>query len=418
MPKLTRLPVATTVSILTILAATHAIAGGFAIKERSAKGQGLSFAGVTAGSGGLSSMGFNPAAIGLVEDGFGNGELSGGISLIIPSTEGQPSVGAVPVGASVDAARTAGLASGYAGYRIDDSVLIGFSLYTPFGLTTKYDAGWLGQFDALTSQLRTFVFSPTLAIEPMTGLTIGASLDILYADVRLTTAAGQLDGDQTDVGFSVGALWEATGTTTLGIAYQHGYNLDIGGTFTPTGGAPLPITARAELPATVSIGVVQEITPDIRVMAEAQWQNWSAFDRIDVTLDITGGLLQSDIQNYDDALFFALGGEYDVNDQVTVRAGAAWDQSPTNTGSPAGLFPPAVNPGATNRTARVPDNDRIWLSIGASYDLNEHMSFDLGYSFLFMPDNPTVGLRNAPAGAQIEYDGTAHIISVGGSIKF
>ena len=152
-------------------------------------------------------------------------------------------------------------------------------------------------------------------------------------------------------------------------------------------------------------------------MGEVQWQNWSAFDRIDVSLG-NGALIQSDVQNYDDAFYVAAGGEYDFSDMFTIRAGVAWDQTPTNTGTPNGLIPAAVNPGATNRTARVPDEDRLWLSIGGSINVNDHMSIDAGYSYLFALEDSVVGLRNAPAGSQVSFDGSAHIISIGGTIKF
>ena len=68
-------------SVFVFAAASSAFAGSFALKERSTIGQGFSFAGVTGGSAGIESMGFNPAAIGLVE----NLEMSGGLSFILPS---------------------------------------------------------------------------------------------------------------------------------------------------------------------------------------------------------------------------------------------------------------------------------------------------------------------------------------------
>ena len=394
-------------------AAGAASAGSFALKERSTRAQGLSFAGATAGSGGLSSMGFNPAAISLVDDGHGNGMLSGGLSIIYTNSEGQPVIGGVPVGPSQNAGGFGGLANSYVGYRLEDDILIGMSLYTPFGLTTQYDPGWLGQFDALTSKLQTFTIAPTVAWEPIPELSLAFALNVHYTNVRLTSGVGQLDGDSMDLGFSVGALWDATDSTTIGVAYQHGYNIDVEGTFNQV----LPIVAQANLPAVASFGIVQDITDDFRIMGEAQWQDWSAFERIDVSV-IGGGLLQSDVQAYDDAFYFALGGEYDIFDSFTMRLGAAWDQTPTNSGIVSGEVPAAVNPLATNRTPRVPDEDRLWLSIGASVDVTEHMSMDVGYSYLMTLEDPVVGLRNAPAGSSITYDGTAHIFSIGGSIKF
>ena len=51
-------------SLVAIVAATSgALAGGFAVREQSATAQGYSFAGAASGSGGLSSMFWNPATI-------------------------------------------------------------------------------------------------------------------------------------------------------------------------------------------------------------------------------------------------------------------------------------------------------------------------------------------------------------------
>ena len=240
-------------------------------------------------------------------------------------------------------------------------------------------------------------------------MTIGASLNLLYADARLTSiGAGALDGSTFDIGFGVGVMWQPGPMTSVGLAYQHGYNLQIPGTLNGVVG----VEANAELPGVISAGIVQGITSDIRVMGEVQWQNWSAFDAININSAV--GINASDPQNYDDAFFVALGGEYDVTDALTVRLGAAWDQTPTNSGLPPQL-PAVLN--ATNRTARVPDEDRIWLSIGGSYDVNDHMTFDIGYSYLFTLEKSEVRLRTAP-GSTILYDGGAHILSVGSTMKF
>ena len=56
-------------------------------------------------------------------------------------------------------------------------------------------------------------------------------------------------------------------------------------------------------------------------------------------------------------------------------------------------------------------------SIGGSYAMNDHMTVDIGYSYLFALEDSVVGLRTAP-GTQVVYEGGAHILSVGGSIKF
>ena len=62
-------------------AAEQARASGYAIREQSAVGQGSSFAGMTAGEGGLSAMFFNPAALG-----FATGPtIEQHVTLVVPS---------------------------------------------------------------------------------------------------------------------------------------------------------------------------------------------------------------------------------------------------------------------------------------------------------------------------------------------
>jgi long-chain fatty acid transport protein len=142
-------------------------------------------------------------------------------------------------------------------------------------------------------------------------------------------------------------------------------------------------------------------------MAEGRWINWSRFDSIDITTPALAGTpfgSVSDIQNYNDAFFVSAGAEYDVSERFTVRSGIAWDETPTSDAF---------------RTVRVPDEDRIWLSAGASYNVTDSISIDLAYSYLRALKDPDVTLRNGPlAGTRVEYDGGAHIFSIGGSLQF
>ena len=58
-----------------------------------------------------------------------------------------------------------------------------------------------------------------------------------------------------------------------------------------------------------------------------------------------------------------------LNQNWTLRAGYAFDESPVK---------------EMYRTARVPDNDRQWLTAGATYNLNPRWSFDAALAYLFI----------------------------------
>jgi len=50
------------------------------------------------------------------------------------------------------------------------------------------------------------------------------------------------------------------------------------------------------------------------------------------------------------------------------------------------MYDTSAVPNAQRRTPRIPDEDRIWLALGAGYKLSNKVSFDLGYAHLFIND--------------------------------
>ncbi|THA43062.1 porin, partial [Histophilus somni] len=60
----------------------------------------------------------------------------------------------------------------------------------------------------------------------------------------------------------------------------------------------------------------------------------------------------------------ALGATYDVNDKLTLRAGIAYDES------------------ADHPSASIPDTDRTWYSLGATYNFTPNLSVDVGFAHL------------------------------------
>jgi long-chain fatty acid transport protein len=74
------------------------------------------------------------------------------------------------------------------------------------------------------------------------------------------------------------------------------------------------------------------------------------------------------------------------------------------------------------RTYRIPDSDRLYLSGGASYRLDERFSFDLAYSYVTVED---MDIRAANAGGPDtngpfsgHIDAHSHYISAAVKVKF
>lgn len=397
-----------------------AAASGYAVREQSAVGQGSSFAGATARADDPSFMFFNPASLGWLS---GIQAATVG-SYIRPESEVESGTATraailggsrITGGLSGDAGLNAFVPAVYTSARLSPEWAIGLSVTSPFGLVTKYDNDFIGRYHALTSTLRTINVAPTVAYKPVPWLSIGASLQIQHAYARISNAvdfgsAGALAGlgpfgilpgtrdgratvrgDDIAVGWTLGAVWEPADGTRVGLSFRSAlfHTLDGDASFQ---GAPAPLAnnvnfrntnAKAKLttPESLSFGVAQRVGERWTLLGDLSWTNWSRFRELRVDFE-SGRAPSVSEQNWRDTWSLALGAEYLVADGLRVRAGAAYDQSPARD---------------RYRTPRIPDSDRYWLSVGASYQVMRNVELTAAYTHIFAND-AKVALRDRGPG--------------------
>ena len=184
----------------------QANAGGFAVREQSSYFQGSGFAGSAAG-GDISSMFWNSAATATLP-GF-NAEASG--TIIFPSSDLTATGGIL----AADPYRTTNIGvdsfvpAMYGTYQISDRFYAGIAVNSPFGFATKPDNPlWAGAPFALTSQVRTLDFNPTLAYKITPELSIGVGAQVEYMRVRLNRIGVGVDADSWGAGATAGILWQ------------------------------------------------------------------------------------------------------------------------------------------------------------------------------------------------------------------
>jgi long-chain fatty acid transport protein len=403
---------------LLAIASTQASAGGFAVHEQSVYGQGTSFAGIAAG-GALSSMYWNPATM----TQFPGKGLEVGASALFPYASNTPLPGSTLFGTAagggtLDTGNDALVANGYFTYQFSPNLWLGMSLNSPFGLSASFPDLWAGRdYAANSSKLVTYNAAPSLAYRFNDWISVGVGAQIQYAKATLNKGATvgpppfadvALHGDGWAYGFTAGVTLTPTPTTTIGLGYRSALNQDIDGWLLATGaiaGFSNPsINTTVKLPDTVSLGIRQRVTPQFTLLGTAEWTNWSRIGTSNVLaasgLPATIGPTAVTIPfQYKDGWFFALGGEYQWSDRLTVRAGAAYEISPITD---------------QVRTPLVPDNNRVWGSIGASWQVFRGFSFDLAYSHIWVQDpsiNITAVSGNPNFNGAINYVGSvnAHV---------
>jgi long-chain fatty acid transport protein len=392
-----------------LAAAGEAQAAGFAIREQSAEGQGSSFAGVAAGTNGLSSMFWNPATISQHNEQGYTSESN--FSIIMPSSEADDGLGIGGDPESGNISKTGFVPAGYWTYGLTDEITIGMATGAPFGLATNAD-DWAGSWHGDESKVITFNINPNIAyqLNDMFTVAVGVQGQYMRVDLTSNTPAGveffDAQADDIAFGFTAGLLFEPTEDTSIGIGFRSSISHELEGDAALIAPPTLfdgDVSADFDTPETVTIGVRHRFDEALTVMAGVEWANWSRFETLEIVSDDTGAVIGSTPENWKDSWFFSLGAEYQVDEALMLRGGVAYENSGV--------------PDAT-RTPRVPDNDRYWVSAGLSYKVTDWITANMAYSYVFVED----GDVNLAAGAlpplQATFEQNIHIFAAGATLDW
>ena len=260
------------------------------------------------------------------------------------------------------------------------------SVNSPFGLSVKEPGAWAGGgYGAYWTNLKTYNATPTIAYRINDWISIGAGVQVQYAQTTFGfaynvlgagTQAG-LNGGGWGYGFTAGVTLTPTQNLTVGIGYRSGINQKLNGALmlpAAAGGTPGSINATVNLPDIVTASVRYRFAPQWTALGTVEWSNWSRIGTVSVLQPngapaIAGGSVVALPFQYQDGWFFSGGAEYQWNDRLALRSGVGFERSPVTD---------------QVRMPLVPDNDRIWLSAGATYQYSNKISLDLAYTHVFL----------------------------------
>jgi long-chain fatty acid transport protein len=396
--------------IAIALLSGSALAGGFAVREQSAEGLGSAFAGIAAGTDGLSAMFWNPATISQ-HNGHGYiSEYNG--TLILPYSRAQDGVGAGGNPDSGNIGQKAIVPASYSVYGLTDELTLGLAMSAPFGLGTDAD-DWTGSPNGTRSKIFTLNVNPMVAYKPADWITLAVGAEGEYFSAKLKS--GRPNGfqlfdvraDDIAFGFTAGILLEPTDDLDIGIGFRSSvkHNLEGDGSYLPALYLNGDMSATIRTPETVTLGIKYHANDQWTFMGGVEWANWSRLKSLDISLDDRPvPLTLTTPENWKDSWYFSLGTEYAFNDSWTFRGGLAYEKSPV--------------PDST-RTPRLPDNDRYWLSVGAGYKVNEWLTANIGYSHVFVKDGDVaLAPPGAPAPLSATFKQHIDIVSASATIDW
>jgi len=413
-------------AVLLASVATPSLAGSYYLQEQSARGAGRAYSGEAADTG-VSSLWWNPASIArsgrelyvgahglLIDSDVDNANsriiYPGGVNLPI---QGQNH--------NIDPIESGVVPNAAFAMPVGDRFAIGIATQAPYNFTTKYNDGSFARYDALLSELRSVNVGVVGAMRVTDWLDVGVGFDAQYVDATLTSALpnlspllpdgrNSLEGDGWDYGWNVGAQAHA-GRWDFGLSYRSEIEHELKGDVNISGLlAPLPSAANVSTGGTASFNtpwyasasVRYAITDKLTLNAQVNRIGWSEFDAIRVAYTGGGDTI---VQDYKDVTTGAIGFDYVANDRVTFRGGVGYDPTPTRD---------------TERTARIPDADRILVSGGVSVKATPAITIDTGLTYIAFKDGDIVSDRTfyagTPAATTTQLRGTAEGHGIGASV--
>ncbi|MHA6204983.1 OmpP1/FadL family transporter [Dyella soli] len=202
----------------------------------------------------------------------------------------------------------------------------------------------------------------------------------------------RIKGDDWAYGWQVGAFWKITPNDKLALDYRSKISHTIQGTANfsmPANVAALlssptvaPLLAGAGgVPFTHTDGTAPFTTPAVATAsywhqaekfgfgADVAWTKWDSFKNLTVYYSNPAQPTTTEVFNWKNSWYVSIGGDYYLNDKVTLRAGLALDTTPTSTAT---------------RDPRVPDGTRQLVSFGGTYKATEHFELNASYAHIFV----------------------------------
>src|SRR6185437_7703210 len=142
------------------------------------------------------------------------------------------------------------------------------------------------------------------------------------------------------------------------------------------------VKAKLATPADLQFGLRKQFLENWTLLAEADWTDWSSFKNLTA---VAGNPVQPNdvtVTNWEGSWLMSLGAEYAASDDITLRFGAGLDQT---------LVP------SSTLAARIPDADRTWVAVGATWRATPDMDVKFSYGHLF-DDSRAVNQTAAMAG--------------------
>lgn len=396
-----------------LLAAGGANAAAFQLAEVSTSGLGRAYAGEAAIADNASVVATNPALMSLFKTAqFSTGgvyvdsriNMNGDVDASIKATMNMTKYGSASQRNVVPGAFVPNL---YFVAPVNDKFALGAGMNVNFGLKSEYDDSYdAGVFGGKTD-LSAINLNLSGAYRVTEGLSLGLGVNAVYAKAQVERNAGIIvdtvkdtqaqtalksvdpktiipnyltskdksvvslqDSAAWGFGWNAGVMYQFNEANRIGLAYHSKVDID----FTDRTATSLEAKVIKEgkkgdltltLPDYLELSGFHQLTDKLAVHYSYKYTHWSRLTKLNASFEDGKKAFDKELQ-YSNNSRVALGASYNLYEKLTLRAGIAYDQAASR----------------HQRSAAIPDTDRTWYSLGATYKFTPNLSVDLGYAYL------------------------------------
>ncbi|MET6757683.1 MULTISPECIES: outer membrane protein transport protein [unclassified Pseudoalteromonas] len=397
-------------------------AAAFQLSEQNASGLGRAYAGEASIADDASVVARNPALMTL----FKEKQLSVVAIGVIPdvSLEGESAPAGIDESSLDDdsIAPSAVVPAAYFTMPYSDKISLGFGAFSNFGLSTDFDDDYSAGQIAGKTEIFTVNLNASVAYKVTEKFSYGIGLNVIYAEAEIVrhlgetplplpaqTEARNLKGDDTGFGLNVGLMYQLDDNSRFGFNYRTETDITFDGDFSSalptnlggTNGVKYPGAVDITLPAIAEFSGSHQLDDKLGLHYSVLWTGWSSFESLEAQVTAPTGdkfIGFSKDESFSDSMRYAIGSDYQYSENLLLRAGVAYDESPVS---------------QDHLSISIPDTDRFWFSFGGNYAIDQQSNVDLGVSII---RGKTQNFKED--GFEFESEGNAVLIGAQYNYKF
>mgnify|MGYP005853645633 CR=1 FL=1 len=397
------------VFLLVSLALTQVYAGGYRVSLQGNRALAMGHTGVAVINSAEAAF-FNPAGLVYLENKL---NVSAGAYGIFSSTKWQNS----------DTGQFAEVEDNvstpfflYGSYKLNEWSAVGLAVYTPYGSRVEWQKDWAGSHLVNDIELAAFFIQPLVSLKLSEHFSIGGGPIYATGNVEFNRNINRTLTDENGVrsnvniddsgvsewGWSASFLFTPTDKLRIGFNYRSEIILDAEGgdavfsnfpdsALVPVSNGQTTFNASLPLPAELTVGLSYQFTEKFLFAFDYNRAFWDVYDSLDIVFNDPNIPDSINPRNYQNANIYRFGAQYQAMDNLTLRGGFYYDETPVQ----AGFFAP-----------ETPRNDSQGYTAGFSYDVNEKLSIDASFLYLRFSEVDASYDPYTENGVQVPFSGT------------